>query len=98
VLDYYLKPENQWTKDGSSAFTKALVDDEITVVLHRWKPAEPILEAIEAAGARLIVLDAMDTSGKSEVGYLERMEANLTALHDALSGNEAVENRMLREQ
>jgi hypothetical protein len=40
--------------------TKHLRDNGIEVVIHKWLPSEVIQDAVRAAGARLVVLDAGD--------------------------------------
>ena len=40
--------------------TKHLRDNAIKVVIHKWQPSEAIQNAVRAADAELVVLDAGD--------------------------------------
>jgi ABC-type Zn uptake system ZnuABC Zn-binding protein ZnuA len=91
VDGYFLEQDIRWTDADAAAFRQYLLDNGIRVVLHRWDPAAPIKAAIEAAGARLVVLDTGDTGIVEEGrlvddGYVRLLRANLGALYEALSG------------
>lgn len=60
VDGYYIKQDVRWTKTDLESLTKHLRDHDIKVVLHRWQPGDDIQDAISAAGAKLVVLDAGD--------------------------------------
>jgi ABC-type Zn uptake system ZnuABC Zn-binding protein ZnuA len=93
VDGYFLKQDIRWTDADATAFRQYLQDNGIKVVLHRWEPAEPIKAAIDAAGARLVVLEIGDTGivedGKLvDDGYTRLLRGNLEALTQALSAAE----------
>ena len=50
----------RWTAADLAALTKHLRDNGIKVVIHKWQPSEAIQQAVSAAGAKLVVLDAGD--------------------------------------
>jgi ABC-type Zn uptake system ZnuABC Zn-binding protein ZnuA len=89
VDGYFLKPDIQWTEADATSFSRHLDEREIGVVIHRYEPAEPIRAAIDAAGARLVVLEPGDTGIVEEGrlvrdGYERLLRANLEALSGAL--------------
>jgi ABC-type Zn uptake system ZnuABC Zn-binding protein ZnuA len=88
ILDYELKPEIYWSKEDCGAFTRFLRENEVDVVIHKWTPVKPILDAIDTAGAHLVVMNTMNPprSGASTLepdGYFRTMEQNLGRLHEA---------------
>jgi ABC-type Zn uptake system ZnuABC Zn-binding protein ZnuA len=60
VDGYFIKQDVRWTQADLAALTKHLRDNGIEVVIHKWLPSEVIQDAVRAAGARLVVLDAGD--------------------------------------
>jgi len=60
VDGYFIKQDVRWTDADYAALTKHLRDHDIKIVLHEWEPSEAIQNAIRAAGAKLVVLDAGD--------------------------------------
>ena len=60
VDGYFVKQDVRWTEADLVALTKHLRDNGIKVVIHKWQPSEPIHNAVRAAGAKLVVLDAGD--------------------------------------
>jgi ABC-type Zn uptake system ZnuABC Zn-binding protein ZnuA len=60
VDGYFIKQDVRWTDADFAALTKHLRDNAIRVVLHKWQPSEAIQNAVRAAGAELVVLDAGD--------------------------------------
>jgi ABC-type Zn uptake system ZnuABC Zn-binding protein ZnuA len=60
VDGYFIKQDVRWTDADLAALTKHLRDNGIKVVIHKWQPSEPIQNAVRAAGAELVVLDAGD--------------------------------------
>jgi ABC-type Zn uptake system ZnuABC Zn-binding protein ZnuA len=60
VDGYFIKQDVRWTAADLAGLTKHLRDHRIRVVLHKWLPSEPIQNAVKAAGAQLVVLDAAD--------------------------------------
>ncbi|MCP4114589.1 MAG: zinc ABC transporter substrate-binding protein [Desulfobacteraceae bacterium] len=89
VVDYFLKPEIDWTAEDLAAFKQAILDNDIKVVIHKWEPDKAIMDVLREIGARLVVLDAMDPAAGNGDGitvdaYLETMKQNLAALAAAL--------------
>ncbi len=61
VDGYFIKQDVRWTDKDLAALTKHLRDNGVKIVLHKWQPSEEIQKAaIDAAGAKLVVLDAGD--------------------------------------
>lgn len=60
VDGYFIKQDVRWTETDLAALTQHLRDHDIELVLHEWEPSEAIQNAVRAAGARLVVLDAGD--------------------------------------
>ena len=87
----FFKQDIDWTDEDLEAFESYLRDNRIPVVLHKWEPEQPILQAINGAGAELVVLETLD-AGVVEGGnmvadsYQRLMEENLENLLSALNG------------
>jgi len=60
VDGYFIKQDVRWTPDDLANLTRHLKEHGIKVVIHKWLPSEPIQNAVRAAGAELVVLDAGD--------------------------------------
>ncbi len=89
VDGYFLKQDRDWTDADLAAFEAYLADRAISAVLHKWEPDPPIMAAIEAAGASLVVLDPIDAGPVEDGvlipdGYQRQLEANLEAVYTAL--------------
>jgi ABC-type Zn uptake system ZnuABC Zn-binding protein ZnuA len=89
VDGYFIKQDVRWTKTDLDGLTKHLRDHHIRVALHKWLPSEAIQNAVKAAGAKLVVLDAGDpgvVSGDSLAvdGLQQILRRNLEALDAAL--------------
>jgi ABC-type Zn uptake system ZnuABC Zn-binding protein ZnuA len=88
VDGYFIKQDVRWTAEDLAGLTAHLRERGIGVVLHKWQPSEAIRQAIDAAGARLVVLDAGDPGIVADralaVDGLQRiLSGNLAALADA---------------
>jgi ABC-type Zn uptake system ZnuABC Zn-binding protein ZnuA len=89
VDGYFIKQDVRWTRADLDGLTKHLRDSHIKVVLHKWLPSEAIQNAVQAAGARLVVLDAGDPgiavdSALAPDGLQQILRKNLEAIHVAL--------------
>jgi len=60
VDGYFIKQDVRWTADDLANLTRHLKEHGVKVVIHKWLPSEPIQNAVRAAGAELVVLDAAD--------------------------------------
>jgi ABC-type Zn uptake system ZnuABC Zn-binding protein ZnuA len=60
VDGYFIKQDVRWTGAELAMLTQHLRDNDIKVVLHKWLPSEAIQDAVRAAGAKVVVLDAGD--------------------------------------
>lgn len=60
VDGYFIKQDVRWTPDDLANLTRHLKERDIKVVIHKWRPSEPIQNAVRAGGAELVVLDAGD--------------------------------------
>lgn len=87
---WFVKQDIDWTETDVAVFGAYLRDNGIGVVVHKWEPDDRIRAAIEAAGARLAILDTLE-GGIVEDGrlmpqsYLELMRSNLEELHAAFA-------------
>lgn len=80
VADYLLEPR------GPAQITSRIKAARVRVVLAEEPPEKSILEAVSAAGAKVVVLTTLEEGwgGKLEVdGYLEGMRSNLNLLVEA---------------
>lgn len=80
VAGYFVKQDIDWTEADYARLTQTLRDQAIPVVIHKWQPAEPIQAAIAAAGARLVVLDTLETTTDFAAGFAANLDALLGAL------------------
>jgi ABC-type Zn uptake system ZnuABC Zn-binding protein ZnuA len=83
VAGYFVKQDIDWTEADYQQLTQTLQSQAIKVVIHKWEPAAPIIAAIQAAGARLVVLDTLETTADFYAGFA----ANLDLLMDALQNH-----------
>jgi ABC-type Zn uptake system ZnuABC Zn-binding protein ZnuA len=60
VDGYFIKQDVRWTDADLAMLTQHLRDNGIKVVLHKWVPSDAIQHAVQAAGAKLVVLEAGD--------------------------------------
>ncbi len=86
---WFVKQDIDWTETDLAAFAAYLRDNGIGVVVHKWEPDDRIRAAVDAAGARLVVLDTLEggivEDGRLMPGsYLELMRSNLDTLYRAL--------------
>lgn len=90
VDGYFLKQDIDWTVDDLNHLTEYLESRDINVVVHKWEPKADIVEAIQNAGAKLVVLDTANP-GMSEDrrlvvdGYQQILRENLASLFAAVA-------------
>ena len=89
VENYFLKQDIDWTQEDLLYLTEHLRSRSISVVLHKWVPDEKIQQAIQEAGAALVVLNTADPGISSEGtlvsdGYQQIMKENMDNLALAL--------------
>ena len=89
VDGYFIKQDVRWTEADLAGLTEHLRANDIKVVLHKWLPNEAIQNAVRAAGATLVVLDAGDPGIVVERalavdGLQQILRKNLEALYSAL--------------
>ncbi|MEO6081439.1 MAG: zinc ABC transporter substrate-binding protein [Steroidobacteraceae bacterium] len=89
VDGYFIKQDVRWTKADLDGLTQHLRDNHIKVVLHKWAPSEAIQNAVKAAGAMLVVLDAGDPGivvddSLAVDGLQQILRKNLAAIYAAL--------------
>lgn len=77
VDGYFVKQDIDWTEEDISALTQKLQTGGIPVVIHKWEPSDEIHAAIEAGGARLVVLDNLELT---ETPLATGLRANAEAL------------------
>ena len=84
----FTEQDVRWNEADFEGFRRVLVDQGITHVIHHWQPSEAIAQAIEAGGARLVVLDDGQKGAGAESpdpeGYQKTLRADLDALTQAL--------------
>lgn len=79
VDDYFVKQDIDWKPEDYTALTQRLKDSGIKVVLHKWDPSAEIKQAITDGGARLVVLDNLETTADFKAG----LDGDITALIEA---------------
>ncbi|HEY8509882.1 MAG TPA: zinc ABC transporter substrate-binding protein [Steroidobacteraceae bacterium] len=92
VDGYFFKQDIDWTDADLAAFRKYLADHAVRVVIHRWEPDARILEAIRAAGAKLVVLRTGESPFPSGTPltpetWLTQLTSGLEALYAALAAD-----------
>jgi ABC-type Zn uptake system ZnuABC Zn-binding protein ZnuA len=97
VDGYFIKQDVRWTPADLEALTKHLRDNHIKVVLHKWLPSDAIQNAVNAAAAKLVVLDTADPGvvvGDSLAadGLQQILKKNLEAIGSALGARGVPEN------
>jgi ABC-type Zn uptake system ZnuABC Zn-binding protein ZnuA len=90
VDGYFIKQDIRWTEQDLTALTRHLEERNIRVVIHKWQPSDAIQAAIDAAGARLVVLKSGDSgividNTLATDGLQQILAGNLEALYTALS-------------
>jgi len=82
VVDYVIKPENEWTIDDFGELIKNLYDLGQPMVIASTQPMQDISLATNTAGSRLAVLDTYAASEEDIVtiatGNMEKITAALT--------------------
>jgi ABC-type Zn uptake system ZnuABC Zn-binding protein ZnuA len=91
VDGYFSRQDIDWTPADLASFRTYLQQRKLKVVLHRWEPSPAIRQAIDAAGARLVLLRLGDTSTAVDGrlppdAYVNDLKANLEAVLGALKG------------
>jgi ABC-type Zn uptake system ZnuABC Zn-binding protein ZnuA len=91
VDGYFIKQDVRWTAADLAMLTQHLRDNGVRVVLHKWVPSEAIQNAVRAAGAKLVVLDAGDPGVVVERalaadGLQQILRKNLDAIVAAAAG------------
>lgn len=78
-----------WSDSDRAALSRYLRERGIRLVVHKWKPDEQIIKAIERGGAQLLILDAgnpgmlTDEAGDYEALLTWNVNTLLTALEKA---------------
>jgi len=90
VDGYFTKEDVRWTEADLAAFGEYLERSGPTIVVHKWEPAQPILEVITRAGGNLVILDPADPGREFDdrldsEGYLSILRSDLDALLDAFA-------------
>jgi ABC-type Zn uptake system ZnuABC Zn-binding protein ZnuA len=80
VADYFVKQDIDWTSEDYSKLTQALTSSGVKVVIHQWEPTPEIQKAITDAGATLLVLDSLETTGDFRAGLEHNLDTLLAAL------------------
>ena len=58
VDGWFVRQDIDWSQADREALSRYLRERDIKVVVHKWPPDAAITQAIEAGGARLLLLDA----------------------------------------
>lgn len=82
VDGWFVQQDIDWSDADSTALTRHLRERGIRVVIHKWTPDDRIVQAIEAGGARLLILDAGNPGvlADAALGYEALVSWNLDAL------------------
>jgi ABC-type Zn uptake system ZnuABC Zn-binding protein ZnuA len=81
VEGYFIKQDINWTQDDLETLRRTLQESGVEVVVHKWQPAPSIVQAIQAAGARLLVLNPLEVI---DGDWKLALEHNLELLIDSL--------------
>ena len=90
VDGYFTKEDVRWTESDLEGFEDYLEQNPAGIVVHKWEPAQPILEAIIRAGGKLVILDPADPGREIDnrldrEGYMSILRSDLDALLDAFA-------------
>lgn len=82
VDGWFIRQDIDWSDADRTALTQYLREREIRVVVHKWAPDARTVQAIEDAGAQLLILDTGNPGVLADPtnGYYVLMVANLNAL------------------
>jgi ABC-type Zn uptake system ZnuABC Zn-binding protein ZnuA len=80
VDDYFVKQDIDWTADDYSRLTAAIQSSGVKVVIHKWEPSEAIRASIAGAGAKLVVLDTLETTEDFRGGLQQNLDKLIAAL------------------
>jgi len=80
VDDYFVKQDIDWTPEDYTNLTTALQDSGVRVVIHKWEPSAEIIKAITDAGAKLVVLDTLETTEDFKGGLQQDLDKLIAAL------------------
>ncbi|TBU90597.1 metal ABC transporter solute-binding protein, Zn/Mn family [Phytopseudomonas dryadis] len=72
------RDDREWDAESLHALTSALQDDDVALVLHHRQPAQPVQDAVKAAGIPLLVLETDSDDPLTE------LEGNVGQLLEAL--------------
>ncbi len=82
VDGWFVRQDIDWSQADRDALSRYLRERDIQVVVHKWPPDAAITQAIEAGGARLLILDAGNPGVLADPGkpYDDLLRADLDAL------------------
>lgn len=82
VDGWFIRQDVDWSPADRDALTRYLRERDIKVVVHKWAPDAAIAQAVEAGGARLLVLDAGNPGilANASKSYDELLRADLDAV------------------
>ncbi|PZW71527.1 ABC-type Zn uptake system ZnuABC Zn-binding protein ZnuA [Pseudomonas sp. URMO17WK12:I1] len=82
VDGWFIRQDVDWSPADRDALTRYLREHDIKVVVHKWAPDAAIAQAVEAGGARLLILDAGNPGilANASKSYDELLRADLDAV------------------
>jgi len=80
VEDYYIKQDIDWTAVDHEVVATEIKESGVKVVIHKWEPSPEIVKTIEDAGAKLVVLDTLETTNDFRAGLQRNLDKLITAL------------------
>jgi ABC-type Zn uptake system ZnuABC Zn-binding protein ZnuA len=91
VDGYFTREDVRWTEEDIAGFEEYLASGGASVIVHKWEPAQPIMDAINRSGAKLVILDTADPGleidGRLDPdGYIAIFRNDLDTLAAALGG------------
>lgn len=82
VDGYFVKQDIDWTEEDLLQLTERLNSQNIPVVIHKWEPSDDIIQAIEAGGSTLVVLNNLELTGQPlTAGIRSNAEALIKGLN-----------------
>ena len=85
---WFTRQDVDWTAADYAGLTKHLKARGLKVVVHKWDPDAKVKAAVEAAGAKLVILNAGDSENPGPLavdGYQKLLKSNLDILAKALA-------------
>lgn len=87
IVEFFLTPEPRWSEKELQQFSRTMASTGVKTILAKWQPREAIQQAIDLAGARLVLLEPFkpDQGLAPQEQLLAYYKKNLDRLLEGLS-------------